>query len=113
MSPGLECNGFVFLTGFNGMAPDGTLSQDPCAQIRQAFDQVEMVLREAGLTFRDVVEMTSYHVGLHDHLEQFKAIRAEHVGEPYPAWTAIEVAGFASKGVFVEIRVVAARTGAG
>lgn len=107
MSPGLECDGFVFLTGMSGMSPEGGLSKIPAEQIQEAFSQVEMVLAEAGMRFDDVVEMTSYHIGLRDHLEQFKSIRAQYVREPYPAWTAIEVAGFASEGVIVELKVVA------
>jgi enamine deaminase RidA (YjgF/YER057c/UK114 family) len=109
MSPGLECNGFVFFTGFTGVAPDGELSSDPEQQFRQAFSQVASVLEEGGMDFAHVVEMTTYHVGLRDHLDLFKAIRAEYVREPYPAWTAIEVAGFASEGTIVEIRVIARR----
>lgn len=82
---------------------------DPSEQIPEAFTQVEMVLREGGMSLDDVVEMTSYHAGLREHLEQFRAIRAQHVREPHPAWTAVEVAGFASEGVVVE-KVVARRT---
>ena len=67
------------------------------------------MLEAGGMDFGHVVEMTTYHVGLRDHLELFKSIRAEHVKEPYPAWTAIEVAGFVSEGTIVEIRVVARR----
>ncbi len=107
MSPGLACNGFVFLTGFTGVSPSGELSPDPEAQIREAFSQVASVLAEGGMDFGHVVEMTSYHVGLRDHLELFQAICAEHVREPYPAWTAIEVAGFVSEGNIVEMRVIA------
>lgn len=109
MSPGVETGGFLFLTGFNGISLSGEASSDPEAQIREAFSQVGAVLEEAGLDFGHVVEMTSYHVGLRDHLELFRSIRAEHVREPYPAWTAIEVAGFASEGVIVELRVIARR----
>ncbi|RWC09766.1 MAG: RidA family protein [Mesorhizobium sp.] len=109
MSPAVERNGLVFLTGFNGVPLEGELSYDPATQIRAAFAQVDMVLQEGGMSFDDLVEMTSYHVGLRNHLELFKKIRAEHVREPYPAWTAIEVAGFASEGVIVELKVVARR----
>ena len=107
MSPGLACHGFVFLTGFTGEWPNGDLSSDPEQQIRDAFSQVETVLSEGGMEFSHVVEMTSYHVGLKHHLDLFKAIRAEYVREPYPAWTAIEVVGFVSEGAIVEIRVIA------
>lgn len=107
MSPGLACNGFVFMTGFTGVAPNGSCSDDPATQIRVAFAPVAEVLEAGGLNFSHVVETTSYHVGLRDHLSLFRAIRDEYVTEPYPAWTAIEVAGFASEGTIVEIRAIA------
>ncbi|OJJ11507.1 hypothetical protein BKI51_07125 [Alphaproteobacteria bacterium AO1-B] len=109
MAPGSEVDGFVFLTGFNGAGLDGTTSPDAATQINTAFDQVFSVLSEGAMNARNVVEVTSYHIGLKDHLEAFKAIWAERMCEPYPAWTAIEVAGFASEGVVVELRVVAHR----
>ena len=73
-----------------------------------AFDKVVEVLAEAGLGWSDVVDMTSFHVGLAAHLDKFKTIRARYVTRPYPAWTAIECAGFAIPGVLVELKVTAA-----
>ena len=108
MSPGLASGQHVFFTGFTGVNADGSLSSDPETQMRRAFETVGLVLREAGLGFEALVEMTTYHVGLRDHLEVFKEVRAEYVQEPYPAWTAIEVAGFVREGAVIEIRVVAA-----
>ena len=107
MSPGLACNGFVFLTGFTGAQSDGSLSSDPEEQIRQAFNKVASVLGHGGMDFGHVVEMTTYDIGLRDHLDLFKSIRNEFVRKPYPAWTAIEVAGFVREGAIVEIRVIA------
>ncbi len=111
MSPGLECNSFLFLTGFTGVRADGSLSSDPETQIREAFDKVCLVLREAGLSFGAVVEMTTYHVGLREHLDIFKQVRSEYVKEPYPAWTAIDVVGLVREGAFVEVRAIAKRDG--
>ena len=107
MSPGHLSGDHVFLTGFTGVRADGTLSDDPETQMRNAFDQVGYVLREAGLDFGALVEMTTYHVGLKDHLELFKSVRADYVMEPYPAWTAIEVTGFVREGAIIEIRAIA------
>ncbi len=109
MSPGLEHDGFIFMTGFTGTTADGSLSSNPADQIVAAFTKVEKVLGRAGLGFEHVLEMTSYHVGLRDHLEIFKQIRARYVVEPYPAWTAIEVAGFVREGAIVELRCIARR----
>jgi len=108
MSPGLVSGNHIFFTGFTGANLDGMISDDPETQIRNAFEKIAYVLREAQLDFKALVEMTSYHIGLRNHLDLFKSIRAEYIVEPYPAWTAIEVAGFVKEGAIVEIRVVAA-----
>lgn len=107
MSLGLISGDHVFFTGFTGTDPDGICSPDPETQFRTAFAQVEMVLRDADLDFGAVVEMTTFHIGLRDHLDLFRSVREEFVREPYPAWTAIEVAGFASADTIIEIRVIA------
>lgn len=109
MSPGLECNGFLFFSGFTGSRSDGSLSSDPETQMRDAFEKVRMVLDEAGLTFDAIIEMTTYHIGLREHAELFKRVRADYVKEPYPAWTAIEVAAFIREGAIIEIRAIAQR----
>lgn len=109
MSPGLACGDFLFLTGFTGADADGSLSPDPERQMRNAFRKIGLVLADAGLDYGALVEMTTYHVGLRDHLELFKSVRADHVKEPYPAWTAIEVAGFVRDGAVIEIKAVASR----
>lgn len=107
MSPGLVCKGFVFLTGFTGARADGRLAADPETQIRDAFRKVVLVLDSGGMDFGHLVEMTTYHVGLKDHFDIFQSVRADFVVEPYPAWTAIEVAGFVREGAIVEIRAIA------
>jgi enamine deaminase RidA (YjgF/YER057c/UK114 family) len=66
-------------------------------------------LAEAGLSFDDVVEMTTYHVDLRKHLEAFIKVKDEHVSTPYPAWTAIGVSELITEGTLVEIRIIARR----
>lgn len=107
MSPAIMSRGFVFLTGVTGGDRDGNMPDDGAAQIRNVFDKIGVVLREAGLSFGSIVEMTSYHVGLRAHFALFDAIRLEYLAEPYPAWTAVEVAGLRREGAIVEIRVIA------
>lgn len=107
VSPGLISGQHVFLTGVTGSGPDGTMPTSAAQQIRSAFEKIGQVLQEAGSTHRDIVEMTSYHVGLRDHFDLFNEIRCEYVREPFPAWTAVEVAGLRREGAIVEIRVIA------
>jgi enamine deaminase RidA (YjgF/YER057c/UK114 family) len=108
LSPGLISGSHVFLTGMTGSRPDGTMPENPEDQFRQAFEKIGAVLREAGLGFDSIVDMTTYHIGLRDHFERFCAIHSQYVSDPYPAWTAVEVAGLRREGAVVEIKVVAA-----
>lgn len=112
LSPGIVSGHHVFLTGMTGSGADGSMPDDLETQFRQAFEKIGLVLREAGLSFGSIVEMTTYHVGLSEHFDRFNAVRSDYVEEPFPAWTAVEVAGLRRKGAVVEIRVVAALPGA-
>jgi len=108
LSPGILSGSHVFVTGMTGSSPDGTMPAHPEDQFRQAFDKIGAVLREAGLGFDSIVEMTSYHIGLRTHFDSFCTVRAAYVTDPFPAWTAVEVAGLRREGALVEIRVIAA-----
>lgn len=110
VSPGIVSGDHVFLTGMTGSRADGSMPEALEDQFRQAFEKIGSVLKEADLGFGSIVEMTSYHVGLRNHFDIFNAVRSEYVTEPFPAWTAVEVAGLRRDGAVVEIRVVAAMT---
>ena len=108
MSPGIVSGGFAFVTGMTGAGADGVVPPDPETQFRAAFRKIAEVLAEAGASLGDVVEMTSYHIGLRDHFDLFDQVRVALFSAPYPAWTAVEVAGLRRVGAIVEIRVIAA-----
>ncbi len=107
MSPGIVSGGHLFLTGMTGSDPEGGMPATAEAQFRAAFEKIGGVLREAGLGYAAVVEMTSYHIGLRAHFELFDRVRLDYLTAPYPAWTAVEVAGLRREGALVEIRAVA------
>jgi enamine deaminase RidA (YjgF/YER057c/UK114 family) len=83
------------------------VSSDPEAQFAQAFENVQRVLTAAKLDFGDVVEMTTFHVGLREHLATFLSVKDRYFAPPWPAWTAIGVVELAAPGALVEIRVTA------
>ena len=80
---------------------------EPEAQFVQAFENAKSVLAAAKLGFGDVVEMTTFHVGLREHLGTFMKVKDRYLEAPYPAWTAIGVVELAVPGALVEIRVTA------
>ncbi|OBH17251.1 RidA family protein [Mycolicibacter terrae] len=97
----LRCSGMI------GLRPDLTVSEDLTEQFTQAFENLRELLAEAGLGFADVTEMTSYHVGLAAHIEQFCAVKDAFMSAPYPAWTAVGISELASPGAAVEIQITA------
>jgi enamine deaminase RidA (YjgF/YER057c/UK114 family) len=101
--------GTVWCSGVLGTGADGRLSDDPAEQFRQALANATTVLTEAGCDWGDVVDITTFHVDLAEHLRTFAAVKDEVIGEPYPAWTAIGTTGLALPGALVEVKVVARR----
>ena len=110
LSPGIDDGDYVFFSGVTGTRPDLSISDDPETQFRETFEFLKNNLFQAGLDFNNVVEMTSYHVGLREHLETFIKVKDVFIFEPYPAWTAIGVAELITKGTLIEIRVIAKKT---
>ena len=108
-SPALRDGRLIFVSGHIGRDEDGELSDDPEVQMREAFRSVGRTLSELGATWADVVEITSYHVGLAAQKEALLRVHHEFVREPpYPAWTAAGVSELFSADATVEISVVAA-----
>lgn len=109
LSPALDTGEFVFFSGVTGCRPDGTVAEDPEEQFRDAFRFLSMTLDAAGLTFDDVVEMTTYHVDLRKHLDAFTRVKDAFVSAPYPAWSAIGTTELITPGTLIEIRVICRR----
>lgn len=106
-SPAVRAGDMLYLTGATGGQADGTMPDNPATQTRVALAKVCAILEAAQAGPEDVVEMTSYHVGLRDHFEAVDAVVRAILGVPLPAWTAVEVAGLRRPGAVIELRVVA------
>ncbi len=108
MAQGRVDGGFVFVSGQIGFTPDGQPAADPAEQGRLALTHLGAILTEAGCTFDDVVELTTYHVGgVAAANTWFLPIKAAFFGAPYPAWTAVGVADLAIPGAVIEIAAIA------
>lgn len=104
----VAAQGLLLLSGVTGTDVDGSVSSDPSEQFDQAFVHLRRYLEPAGAALADVLEMTSYHVDLRQHLDAFMAVKDRHILAPYPAWSAIGVSQLITAGVLVEIRAIAA-----
>jgi enamine deaminase RidA (YjgF/YER057c/UK114 family) len=103
----VRTRGLLLLSGVTGTDEHGHVSGDPTTQFEQAFEHLRLHLATAGAAFREVAEMTTYHVDLRRHLDAFTAVKDRHILQPYPAWSAIGVSELITPGALLEIRAVA------
>ena len=97
----------VICSGQIGANQDGSVPDSPEDDFRNAWRNVGRVLEAAGLGFDNIIEYTTFHVDLNDHVQTFMKVRDEYLSEPWPAWTAIGITELALPGARVEIRVTA------
>jgi enamine deaminase RidA (YjgF/YER057c/UK114 family) len=109
-APAVIDGDFLRCSGMIGLRPDLSVPEDPTAQFTLAFENLRGLLAEAGLTFANVTEMTTYHVGLRAQMQAFTAVKDKFMSAPYPAWTAVGISELASPGALVEIQVTARMT---
>ncbi|MDP6376054.1 MAG: RidA family protein [Pseudomonadales bacterium] len=106
-APAVKAGDLLLCSGQIGTGTDGKVPPTAEEEFRNAWTAIGTVLQEAGLGYENIVEYTTYHVDMHDHLGDFMKVRDEFIEEPWPAWTAIGTTGLAVPGARVEIRVVA------
>jgi enamine deaminase RidA (YjgF/YER057c/UK114 family) len=106
-APAVKDRDRLYCSGVIGTGPDGKASPDPETQFTQAFETLSSVLKAAGVSFSEVVEMTTFHVGLQKSLATFMRVKDKYLSAPYPAWTAIGITELAIPGGLVEIKVIA------
>ena len=83
------------------------MPDDAGTQTKTALSKALTVVKSAGGTADNIVEITSYHLGLRSHFDAVQDVIQDLLGTPLPAWTAVEVAGLRRPGALVEFRIVA------
>ncbi|WP_407523903.1 RidA family protein [Methylobacterium oryzisoli] len=105
-SAAIRSGDLLFVSGQVGSREDGSPEPDYAKQVQLAFDRLNAVLREAGCTFDDVVDVTTFHTDPATQFETMMAVRDGVIGAPpYPNWTAVGVTWLA--GFDFEIKVIA------
>ena len=105
-SAAARAGGLLLCSGQIGASPNA-VPETAEEEFRNAWKSIGEILKEAGLGYENIIEYTSYHVNMHDHLGAFMKVRDEFLAEPWPAWTAIGCTELAVPGARVEIKVVA------
>lgn len=105
-SPAVRSNGFLFVSGQVGSLEDGSPEPDLKAQVRRAFENLEAILKAAGGSFADVVDVTVFMVDPEATFHQIWEVVPEYWGEaPHPTLTAVGVTWL--YGFRFEIKVIA------
>ena len=100
----------LFVTGQLPQDIDGKIVHigDVGAQVRIVFSRISEILKEAGMSFDDVVKLQIYVKDIKD-AKTVSSIRNELFSVSKPASTLVEVSGFVKEGCSVEIDVVASQ----
>lgn len=110
-SAAVRAQGLLFIAGTIGRRADGTVPDTVEEQTEIAIRRIEEILRLEDLDLSALVDVTSYHVDIHQHLPGFAEVKQRLIKPPFPTWSLIGVSGLASPGLLVEIRATAAYPG--
>ncbi|MDJ0944923.1 MAG: RidA family protein [Kiloniellales bacterium] len=106
-SPGVRVGSLLLISGMLGRDADLAVVREPEAQITRIFENMGLVLAEAGCGWGDLVEMTAYFTRLQRDFELFMTVRNRYVEAPYPAMTMIGIAELAQPGLICEVKGIA------
>lgn len=87
-----------------GVRPGET---DLRAAYTRAFERLGGVLQRAGVSWDDVVDITSFHTDLTTQMPAIVAVKNQFIKPPFPTWTAIQVARLIPDNGITEIKIVA------
>ncbi|NVP55294.1 RidA family protein [Mycoplana rhizolycopersici] len=105
-SAAIRSGDLLFVSGQVGSREDGTPEPDFERQVRLAYDNLTAVLRAAGASLDDVVDVTTFHTDPPAQIETVMKVREAVLGgAPYPNWTAVGVNWLA--GFDFEIKAIA------
>lgn len=105
-SAAIRSGDLLFVSGQVGSREDGSPEPDFARQVQLAFDNLAAVLKAAGASFDDIVDITTFHTDPEKQWPTIAPIRLQVIGEaPYPNWTAVGVTWLS--GFDFEIKVIA------
>lgn len=105
-SPAVRSGDLLFVSGQVGARPDGSPEPDVAAQAQLAYDNLNGVLKAAGASFADVLDVTLFMVDPDTTFETIWPVHLRNWGEPpHPSLTAVGVTWLA--GFQFEIKAIA------
>lgn len=93
---------WLTLSGQIGMEEDGTIPEDPLAQMKLALENIRKNLESANMEIQDLTKITLYLVG-DINADQRKQIINDFLGDYLPCMTLMYVVALAAPSIKVEI----------
>ncbi|WP_262031736.1 RidA family protein [Microvirga sp. Mcv34] len=105
-SAAIRASELLFVSGQVGSREDGSPEPDFAKQVELAFANLREVLKAAGCTFDDILDVTTFHTDPETQFEVIMSVKDKMFSQkPYPNWTAVGVNWLA--GFDFEIKVIA------
>ena len=102
----------IYLSGIVVALREGDTDLE--AAYDRVYRRIGAILRRAGASWDDVVDITSFHTDVTAQMPAMVAVHRRYVSAPFPAWTAIDVDRLIPERGITEIKIVARRaSGAG
>jgi enamine deaminase RidA (YjgF/YER057c/UK114 family) len=98
----------LFCSGQLGISLTDQIPEDAEAQAVLCFEAIGLCLRDAGMSFADIVRINAY-VTDRAHMAPYMAVRDRYAASPPPASTLMIVGGFTRAEFKVEVEAIAAK----
>ena len=98
-------NGVAYLSGVPAYLAPGETDMDKA--FTRAFEALGKTLTRAGLSWGDVVQITSVHTDVNAQIEAMVKVKHRYMTGKPPAWTAVGTNGLLQPGGIAEITLVA------
>ena len=98
-------DGTLYVSGQTGYDKSGKLPESFEAEVKQTLDNIEVILKEAGMSFSDAVAVQVYLTDM-ELFPRMNAVYTSVFKEPRPARTTVGVTKLAG-GAHIEVTVTA------
>ena len=98
-------NGVVHLSGVPAFHAPGESDMDKA--FTRAFEAMGKILARAGVSWDDVVQLTSVHTDVNAQIDAMVKVKNRYMTGKAPAWTAVGTNGLLQPGGIAEITLVA------
>ncbi len=107
-APAVKVGDTIYVSGvISVLRGEGSYEERYALGFRDALMWIDEILREAGASLDDVVDITTFHTDLQRQLQTAIRVRMDVMNAPHPAWTAVGTTALASPNGVTEIKVVA------